>query len=103
MTGGIAFLSLAIISTGSTAPGNYNVNVTATSGTVSHFVFVSITVTDPSVGGTTIAVDKLRLLLPYLTLLTPITAFIGLLVGFARKKEATRQQQENTWSEQACQ
>ena len=103
MTGGIAFLSLAIFSTGSTAPGNYNVNVTATSGTVSHFVFVSITVTDPSVGGTTIAVDKLRLLLPYLTLLTPITAFIGLLVGFARKKEATRQQQENTWSEQACQ
>lgn len=47
--------------------GNYNVTVTGTSGSITHSVSILMTVQQSSVGGSILPVNKLELLLPYLS------------------------------------
>src|SRR5436309_3198538 len=70
--GGTSSFNLTFSPTTSTMPLSYTVNITGTSGPISHFVLTTVQVQSSSVGGALVNVDVLKILVQILTVGLPI-------------------------------
>src|SRR5436309_3076591 len=70
--GGTSSFNLTFSPTTSTMPVSYTVNITGTSGPISHFVLTAVQVQSSSVGGSLVNLDRLKLLMELLSLWVPI-------------------------------
>jgi plastocyanin len=87
--GGSGTSTLNVTTTPFTPLGTYSVNVTGTSGALSHSAQVTVTVTSGTVGGTT-TTNPQGLTLPLIGLATTITIAIGLTGIYARRAREKR-------------
>src|SRR6266496_3809852 len=90
-SGGTSSFNLTFSPTTSTTPVSYTVNITGTSGPISHLVLTTVQVQSSSVGGALASVDRLKILVQILTMGVPILLLGAVtLTAWALKRRARR-------------